>query len=155
MSKKPAGKEDWRTSALPEASVLLPIEGEFTRREFQRIKLGLVPTQMEDKWFIYFERGWLNFHRSWTGVCIYRVRFKHKKDEYAIAEAWANRDPDEYSNTDDEYDIGLLSYLIYAVLLNEPMALPVKSADADSSALEQWGMVGREMLKKRRKQGNS
>ena len=29
----------------------------------------------EDKWFIYWENDTLFFHRSWTGVCVYIVRF--------------------------------------------------------------------------------
>jgi len=33
--------------------------------------MGLVPEEIEDKWFIYWEDDTLFFHRSWTGNCIY------------------------------------------------------------------------------------
>ena len=39
------------------------------------IRQGMIPEVMEDKWFIYWKDDALFFHRSWTGFCIYVVRF--------------------------------------------------------------------------------
>ena len=37
---------------------------------------------MEDKWFIYWKEGMLFFQRSWTGFCIYVVRFAADGDAW-------------------------------------------------------------------------
>ena len=36
----------------------------FDEQEFQRIKVGYIPVQMEEKWFAYFEDGWLHLFES-------------------------------------------------------------------------------------------
>ncbi len=36
----------------------------FTHEQFTKLSEGLIPEQMEDKWFIFFEDGWLYFHRG-------------------------------------------------------------------------------------------
>lgn len=74
---------------MPAARALLQLAREYTAQEFKSIIEGLVPQQMEDKWFIYYEEPWLYLHRSWTGFCIYIVRFEKSIAGYAIREAWA------------------------------------------------------------------
>ena len=56
----------------------------FTERQFRRLIRGLIPQQMEDKWFIFYEDGWLYFHRSWTGFGIFKARAEKVPDVYAI-----------------------------------------------------------------------
>ena len=54
----------------------------FSPQDMDRIRRGVVPEAMEDKWFIYWKEGMLFFQRSWTGFCIYVVRFAadHRTD---------------------------------------------------------------------------
>lgn len=40
---------------LPRARSTLPIRHEFTEGEYKRLSLGLIPQEMEDKWFIFLE----------------------------------------------------------------------------------------------------
>jgi hypothetical protein len=53
--------------------VRLPYQAAFDRVEFARLRAGLIPQQMEDKWFIYYEEPHLFLHRSWTGAPVYRL----------------------------------------------------------------------------------
>jgi hypothetical protein len=76
MKDKPAKREDWKTEPFPEATVNLALERIYSTAEFAQIAQGCVPQQMEDKWFIFYEAPWLFLHRSWTGYCIYQVRFE-------------------------------------------------------------------------------
>jgi hypothetical protein len=46
----------------------------FTEEEYAKLQKGLIPTAMEDKWFIYCENDCLHFHRSWTGEEWYRAQ---------------------------------------------------------------------------------
>ncbi|MFZ1039972.1 MAG: hypothetical protein WCA79_07110 [Anaerolineales bacterium] len=62
---------------MPAVKTRLAFEPCFT--EFEKITRGIVPHQMEDKWFIFLEDMQLNFHRSWTGQCIYQIKFKKKE----------------------------------------------------------------------------
>jgi len=53
--------------------VVLPYAAEFDSVEFSRVRDGLIPWAMEDKWFVYFEEPHLFLHRSWTGQPVYRL----------------------------------------------------------------------------------
>lgn len=118
----PASRDSWQTKRMPDRKRRLQLERSFSLREYDRLRYGYVPQEMEDKWFIFLEDNWLNFHRSWTGICIYRVRLDRVKDRYECLEAWANRDPREYSMTNDAYDASLLEFLIDSDLLHKKHA---------------------------------
>jgi len=55
----------------------LEIYLEFTESQFNKIKNGLIPEEMEDKWFIYYEQGFLHFHRSWTGHGLFKAKITY------------------------------------------------------------------------------
>ena len=70
-----------------------------------KIKQGLIPEEMEDKWFMYYSDSCLHVHRSWTGFTIYIVRFNEQDDGGAVAiDFRANRDPEQYKETKNERD---------------------------------------------------
>ena len=81
-----------------------------------RLKQGMIPKQMEEKWFIYYSDSCLHFVRSWTGFTIYIVRFKEQDDKAIATDFSANRDPSQYSEIYDESDKETLAYLIDALL---------------------------------------
>lgn len=149
---KPAERQDWKTIEISERRTELPFQASFTQREFDQLKLGVVPQQMEDKWFIFFENGWLYFHRSWTGICAYQARFEKRGDEYAIAEALVSLDARE-SKLDPDVDVGVLSFLIYSILLKRNWAWPQSAKDPKSVAdpIEVWSLFGRHMVRAKRK----
>lgn len=92
------------------------------------MKHGFVPEEMEDKWFIYFDEGWLFFHRSWSGALIYALRLEDSPEGVRVVESWVNRDPQQYSGTDTEYDRTLVRFLIDALLLKKSDArFPIAS----------------------------
>ena len=85
--------------------------------DFKRIKRGFIPREMEDKWFIFFEEPWLYFHRSWTGKCIYAVRFESSATKASAVESWVNKN----GRTTPEYDDAraLVKTLINGCLLGK------------------------------------
>ena len=119
-----ATRDSWRTEPLPEARARLAIDRAYSAEEFARIAQGFVPASTDDRWFICLDDDWLAIHRSWTGHCIYRVRFARHGDRYRIAEAWANRDPEQYRRTDDAADVADLLRLIEVFLLGRPYLVP-------------------------------
>ena len=98
---------------------------EFTQEEYDRLAIGLIPLDMEDKSFIFLEDGWLYFHRSWTGICIYQLRLEKSGFNHQVAEAWVNRDLNQYKVSDDAYDVALLSFLIDNFLLGKETPFPI------------------------------
>lgn len=120
-----AKRGDGKTLPAPEQRAALKIDRRFTADEAERIAQGLVPETMDDKWFIHQEDGWVYFHRSWTGVCVYGMRLAPDGDGVRVAEAWASRDPEQYKNTEDEYDAEfLIQWLVGNFLLGQDNPLP-------------------------------
>lgn len=101
---------------MPEKKSRLKFGKSFSMAEFGRLSLGLVPEQMEDKWFIFFEEPWLFFHRSWTGDCIFQLRLRLEGDGYFVSETWVNREREQYNSSGRSSDIKRLSNLIQMLL---------------------------------------
>lgn len=121
---KIATKADWETKPLPAAVATIPLDREFTESEMQLIRNGHIPEAMEDRWFIYWENNDLFIHRSWTGNCIYVVRFEQRGNTAPMIAARVNRDPEEYTQTNDLHDARMIEYLIDTVLLNREVPFP-------------------------------
>ena len=74
----------WKTKDLPARRASVTLDREFSRKEMDHIRQGVIPEVMEDKWFIYWNDDALFFHRSWTGFCIYVVRFAADGDTWRM-----------------------------------------------------------------------
>jgi hypothetical protein len=140
---KIAEPTDWKADAMPELQTIIPLGILYNRKQLMLMKRGVIPREMEDKWFVYWENDELFFHRSWTGFCVYKVRFDCEQMGALAVDAIVNRDPDQYSNTDDDYDAKLIHYLINVLLLRRPSKFPARSSSRHKAALEQWSQVGR------------
>lgn len=140
---KTAKPTDWKTQPLPSKRATIRLDRTFSPQEMTRIFRGLVPVQMEDKWFIYWKDDTLFFHRSWTGYCVYVVRFVSELDNYKMIEADVNRDPKQYKETSDDRDMEMISYLIDALLLHQEAVFPCNEPSLDKRALMKWSQVGR------------
>lgn len=106
-------------SPMPDSRNRLPAEREFSQDEYEQISLGIIPRGMDDRWLIFLEGDWLYLHRSWTLLCIFQCRLEKREGRYVIAEAWVNRDPDQYGGTDDVEDATRLLRLIDDLLLQK------------------------------------
>jgi len=145
---KTAEPTDWKTEKLPSKNTTIRLERTFSRDEMELIRRGLIPQQMEDKWFIYWKDGDLFFHRSWTGYCVFIVHFVEEGEGFRMAAAEANREPEQYKETDDAKDGETISYLIDLLLLGKEPEFPADEASPEKKALMNWSLVGRAMLGK-------
>jgi hypothetical protein len=138
-----ANKNDWQTKPFPIAFKELPLEREFEKEEMEQIKIGLIPKQMEDKWFIYYEKNRLNFHRSWTGHPIFQLIFLETGDQCKVVKVLVNRETSEYNQVDDNYDIKFLNFLIDRLLLNKNIPFPKPDdIEDDKQAIYKHSMIG-------------
>lgn len=139
----PPTSKSWKTKPLPSERAPLKLQRSFTAPEWTAMQRGSIPEAMEDKWFIYEKNGRLSFHRSWTGVCIFRLRFRETATGIEIAEAWVNRKKDQYSCVDDRYDAGLVLWLIDVLLLKRPAKFPETGLPEGPGLMKRWSDVGR------------
>jgi hypothetical protein len=119
---RPACRDDWRTEPIPAIATPLSVEVSYSSEEFDQIRLGLIPLEMEDKWFVYLEGDEIFIHRSWTGQVWYRARFVQRIDG-----SWSVHDAVTYPTTgwdDHDYNASMLMWVIDRLLLGKPVPLP-------------------------------
>jgi hypothetical protein len=140
-----ASSSSWTHLPPPTETEPLKFEALFTEAEAERLMLGLVPEEMEDKWFIYFEDGWLRFHRSWTGAFIYALRLDRGATGTRVTDSWVNRNSEQYKPRDTEYDRKLVRFLIDAFLLKKSDVMFPMPTDVEDSPrwAVQHHLVGR------------
>jgi 8-oxo-dGTP pyrophosphatase MutT (NUDIX family) len=120
-SKRPATcKEDWNTRPLPRKRTEIALDLHYDAGAMARIRKGFLPAMMEEKWFVWFDSPVLHLHRSWTGICIYQVRFQPDGDGWRATSAKVNRNPGQYTETDDETDRRLIADLVDGLLVHGP-----------------------------------
>ena len=89
-----AERDDWQTQEMPEKRDSFILRRHFTPEQMATLHRGNIPRGMEDKWFWYMEGDTLFAHRSWTGFCIYQVKFE-PDDNHIVT---VNRDLEQYRN---------------------------------------------------------
>ncbi len=119
---KNATANDWRIEPLPKKQITIDLGLlSYKKTSRQKILRGFIPREMEEKWFIYYGQGFLYFHRSWTGYCIYRVFCRDFGDNLSLTHADINRDPSQYTEINDENDGENIKFLIDELLLSKPL----------------------------------
>ena len=134
------GKTAWKTKDFSKPQTI-NIRIRITETHYARIRHGLCPEEMEDKWFAYFDTGRLCFHRSWTGAKIYEAQIQKTDFGYEITKINVERDADIYSNTDDKKDIRSFMFLLGRGLLGLNVDVPINSDDK-TDVLHEWSDFG-------------
>jgi hypothetical protein len=120
-----ATRESWKVLDPPEMRVALEFSESYTHSDFGQIKRGVIPEEMEDKWFIFFEEPWLYFHRSWTGEGIYGVKFQRSNDGASVVASWVGQSDGQYMKSRRDYHRAMLKFLIDALLLGKAASFPI------------------------------
>lgn len=113
----PATRASWKTKPPPRRRGHFELPMFFSDVDGEQMRHGHVPKNMDDKWFICFEEGWLYFYRSWTGDCIYGVRLDGSPAGVRVIDAWASRDFGQRDSFGLEADIETVRRLIESRLL--------------------------------------
>ena len=108
----PATKDSWKRLPLPERREPLSFPGFYTDARADLMCLGHVPRDMDDKWFVYAEEGWVYFHRNWTGACIFALKLDGSPVGVRVLDSWVSRDEKQYTSKDAEQDRKLLAGVI-------------------------------------------
>lgn len=150
QSPRPARPGDGTREPMPARTRTLPLALDYAPAQFERIRLGLIPDAMEDKWFLYFEGDTLHMHRSWTGYENYRVRFERLTDGGARAcEVIVNDQRGQYTALEDEDEAARVEFLINVLLAHNgwvPELPPTTEAQESELTLRLWSDIGRALL---------
>jgi len=141
--KEIATKESWKNIPIDKPKKI-EIDLFLTNKQFSKLKNGLIPQEMEDKWFIYYENEWLYFHRSWTGYGIYKAKLDKVTDGYIIRELWVERNKEKYNNEDDNADIETFLFLIARGLLEIDVRdiYLRKNIKSETDTIKSWSNFG-------------
>ncbi len=145
--KQTATKTTWKNQPINNPKRISIIMN-FTNRQFSKLTIGLIPQQMEDKWFIFYENNWLYFHRSWTGFGLYKAQLIKETNGYSIIEFWAERNNAKYKNEDDNTDIENISFLIARGLLGIDVRkiYEAKNTKSEMDVIKSWSFFGRLLI---------
>ena len=121
-----ASRNSFKNEPMPDKRAPLPLTRRLSNEEFAQIQKGFVPQSMDDHWFIYFDTSTnqLFMHRSWTGFCIYILKFAQMSNGWEVTASWVNRDTKQYEATDDEHDGAVALWLIDILLLGKERDFP-------------------------------
>ena len=123
MARSGARPGDWKLAPFEEG-IPIPYAAEFSPAEFEKVRGGLLPEQMEDKWFIYFDRPYLYFHRSWTGQSVYRLKLEERGGGWVVVEALWSLDLARAEGSDPSYQADLVDFLISNLMLGQAKKFP-------------------------------
>jgi hypothetical protein len=121
-----ASPTSWQREPF-KAGVPLPYKAAFNHEQFARLREGLIPQQMENKWFIYYEEPHLFLHRSWTGAPVYRLTLGIVPGGAKVTEAlWSKVMADAANFAHGaKYQARLLDFLLSNLLLGQSKLFPV------------------------------
>jgi len=100
----------------------IPYGDAFDRTEMKVLMRGLFPEEDKDRWFVYFEKNTLFFHRSNSGQGVYQVRFKLHRDGSGNVR-WAKASKDVMV-INKHYEAAILDFLIAHVILGYDVPFP-------------------------------
>lgn len=108
-----ATKSDWPDlKPMPASYEDMKIELHFNAAHMHNLRLGFIPSDQNEKWFLYFEDNILHIHRSWTGIKMYEVVFDDDGDGGVARRVRINLGPDYGGTRDDAWNtlLDVLSY---------------------------------------------
>ena len=104
-----ATRADWTTTEMPEKNSTFILPRRFSANQIAALRRGNIPEAMEDKWFWFMEGDTLFAHRSWTGICVYRIDFSFADNHHKVT---VNQDPEQVGITNEQDDRRTLNNLL-------------------------------------------
>lgn len=82
--KSCATKWDWNCERAPENVKFSTVMYAFNSKELEIMRIGRIPTSMEQKWFYYYDNGAIYFYRSWTGKLIFSLILNEQTNKHTL-----------------------------------------------------------------------
>ena len=99
---------------MPPCFKRMVLKRHFSVQDIQRMRQGIIPRNMDDRWLYYMQDNRFFMHRSWTGFCIYIIEFG-EQDTHLVT---VNGDSAQYRMSPDEStEIETLNRILNSVVL--------------------------------------
>ena len=82
---------------FPSAFVVVSFARELSPETEPKLVHGLLPREMEDKWYVRLLDGHLDFFRSWTGRHIYRIPVMTSDAGLNLGDILVNNDTEQWN----------------------------------------------------------
>lgn len=126
MTTPKAKRTDWQTKPMERGKAPVLLARTFDAAQTARIEAGVLPREMEDKWFVFEEEGRVFLHRSWTGNAIYEIALEPAGNGRRIAEAWVTADRGVYAREGHDDEARALSRILDMVVLGGELDSPAR-----------------------------
>lgn len=110
---RPARRSDWKHHPPTRTVDLDPAPTTYPWRMWPNVYFGLVPEEMEDKWFAYMERRHLRIHRSWTGHPIYELAFHLEPEGFSVRRLRVVDDPAVYDRGPERHEALMADWFVW------------------------------------------
>ncbi len=98
---------------MPPDRIEVTVDKQFTKDDFEKIKLGIRSYDMDQRWNILFEDNLLYMYRSWTGACIFIGQFDTCNDGTGhLLKLVVNGDLGQYKRVNAQDDIEIVLTII-------------------------------------------
>jgi hypothetical protein len=111
---------------FPDKVIKIKFKKVLTEADVRKFERPIIPRSMDDKWFCYKNAEFLDFHRSWTGHHIYRLRLVQESHGYSVQDLLVNGNRKQYNRrhwvslmSRSLIDCKTISYLVEAWIKND------------------------------------
>lgn len=107
-------RQHWQDRAKPFNGPLieLPFYDEIFSADFDRMRQGWLPNDMDDRWIGLISGDSIALYRSWTGFQIYRIPFVQSNSLVRVGPLFVTDDPSIYNRLSNPDDVSIVSSLI-------------------------------------------
>ena len=91
---RPVTRQDWKAEPLLPPRSPVPLVRRYDSLQLDRLRHGVKPRAMEEKWFVFTEGDTVFLHRSWTGLGVFEVVLRREGTGAAIEQAWVSAHPE-------------------------------------------------------------
>ena len=103
---------------MSEDRIEVDVDRQFTKQEFEKIKLGIRSDDMDQRWNILYEDNGLYMHRRWTGHCIFIGTFENRPNGGGhLIRLTINGDRNQYQRLDINDDIETMLTIVKSHLI--------------------------------------
>lgn len=110
-----ATAESWKHEPYDGSVERFEVDWSYPAEDLERIRWGLIPRSMDEKWFAYVDGNELALHRSWTGRFCFRVHLT----ETGVASVEAADDLE-----DPAAELPLVRWIVEALLIGLDVEFP-------------------------------
>lgn len=105
-----ATKDSWKNIPIGSIVKEFDINIILSKEDMELIKLGHIPYEMEDHWFMYVdeEEKTINYYRSWTGIQAYKAYYK-EDEKVTIYKLIVNKDENAFRYREKEDDTYIIN----------------------------------------------